>query len=302
MNGTDLITLLMNNSPAITSAVSGICGALFTSIFLRKDTAVAEFEKIKAGQLKEVAVELLSSGKMTYTEYYKANNFLDVAQKADLYYSEMKREESSESYDFDWFMRFYEAVGDVSDTEIQEIWARILAGEINSPTSFSMKTIDVLRNLSKKDAELFGSICTFCMESGDHSFLPNYDEYLNMCGITYSDVMRLSELGLINNGPLIVLKVPIDNQARVFSSDDKYVLFLHTEKDETQSLDVKQYPLTIAGRELRSILEYERDEQAMIRFGRVLSTNESVNVSVNRIVKIKGGTITYNSDNLLLKS
>ena len=74
MTGTEIITFLSSNFP--TQAISPIVGSIFTAIFLRHNTEATEFEKIKAGQFKEVADSLLRSGKMTYTEYYKANNFL----------------------------------------------------------------------------------------------------------------------------------------------------------------------------------------------------------------------------------
>lgn len=92
MTGTELISFLSSNFPAITSAVSAITGSLFTAVFLRHNTSLQEFEKVKAGQFKELADTLLEEGKMTYTEYYKANNFLKVAQKADEYYSQMEHD------------------------------------------------------------------------------------------------------------------------------------------------------------------------------------------------------------------
>ena len=81
MNGTELITFLSRSLDSIGSAVGPVAGALFTAIFLRHNTKTDEFEKIKAGKFKEVADDLLTSGKMTYTEYYKANNFLTIAKK-----------------------------------------------------------------------------------------------------------------------------------------------------------------------------------------------------------------------------
>ena len=110
MNGTEIISFLSDNFPTIMSTVGAISGSLFTAIFLRHNTSAKEFEKIKSGQLKEVADELLKSGKMTYTEYYKANNFLKIAQKADEYHSQSSKTPVDEAYDFDWFVRFYEAV------------------------------------------------------------------------------------------------------------------------------------------------------------------------------------------------
>lgn len=82
MNGTEIINFLANGLEGMSSAVGPVAGALFTAIFLRHNTKVDEFEKIKAGKFKEVADDLLASGKMTYTEYYKANNFLTIAKKS----------------------------------------------------------------------------------------------------------------------------------------------------------------------------------------------------------------------------
>lgn len=76
MTGTEIIQFVANNVSTFFSPVNVIAGSLFTAIFLRKNTATQEFEKIKAGKFQEVADELLESGKMTYTEFYKANNFL----------------------------------------------------------------------------------------------------------------------------------------------------------------------------------------------------------------------------------
>ena len=144
MNGTEIIAFLSDGLETMSSAVGPVAGALFTAIFLRHNTKTDEFEKIKAGQFKEVADDLLMSGKMTYTEYYKANNFLAVAKKADSYYKEHPRTEEQGTYDFDWFVRFFEAVGNVSDETMQNLWAKILAGEIAHPSTFSLKTLDVM--------------------------------------------------------------------------------------------------------------------------------------------------------------
>ena len=77
MTGNDLIQFLFQNIGTFQTAVGSIAGAIITTIFLRRNTATEEFEKIKAGKLGDVVDDLLESGKMTYTEYYKANNFFN---------------------------------------------------------------------------------------------------------------------------------------------------------------------------------------------------------------------------------
>ena len=88
MNGAELITYLGNNASTILSAVGPIVGSIITAVFLRNNTATTEFEKLKAGRFDEVIEELLTSGQMTYTEFYKAKNFLKIAKKADTHYSQ----------------------------------------------------------------------------------------------------------------------------------------------------------------------------------------------------------------------
>ena len=79
MDGTEIISYLSTNAPAIWSGMGPVVGSLITVLFLRKNTAATEFEKIKAGKFEEVLEDLLSSGHLTYTELYKANNFLKIA-------------------------------------------------------------------------------------------------------------------------------------------------------------------------------------------------------------------------------
>ena len=83
MEGTEIISYLLTNAPAIWSGLGPVVGSLITVLFLRKNTSTTEFEKIKAGKFDEVLDDLLSSGHLTYTELYKANNFLKIAKKAN---------------------------------------------------------------------------------------------------------------------------------------------------------------------------------------------------------------------------
>lgn len=52
MTGTEIITVLSNNLSTVMSPINLVVGGLLTSIFLRHDTSVTEFEKIKSGQFK----------------------------------------------------------------------------------------------------------------------------------------------------------------------------------------------------------------------------------------------------------
>ena len=135
----DIVGFIQNNISTIAPSVQFVAGAVVSAMFLRKKTSIETgtkaFEKIKAAKLGEAADALLDSGRITYTEFWKMKNYAEIAKKAD----ELKAEQAEKipPQDFDWHTRFYEACGNISDDEMQEIWAAVLSGEIGNPGSYS---------------------------------------------------------------------------------------------------------------------------------------------------------------------
>ena len=57
--------------------------------------------------------------------------------------------------DHDWTARFFGYAQDISSEEVRSIWGRILAGEVRSPGTFSIRTLHVLSLLDARTASLF---------------------------------------------------------------------------------------------------------------------------------------------------
>jgi len=106
----------------------------------------------------------------------------DIAQRAliRLRNQEMRRQENIESIieeakvallstesvsdtpvSQDFVNQFFEASQDVSDKEIQTLWAKILAGEVSCPGSYAKRTLQVLRTMDKEEAIKFSEFCRF---------------------------------------------------------------------------------------------------------------------------------------------
>ena len=220
MEPTSIIQIL-NQIPGFSNSVSLIIGSIITAVFLRRNTQAQEFEKIQANKFAEVANDLLESGKMTLTEYYKTKNFLKIAEMADSMVQNKGDESSDKQYSFDWFIRYYEASGNISDEEMQLLWAKILAGEIEKPSSYSLRTLDVLRNMSKEEAECFVKICNTAIkiESGKYAIPADHD-YISKNSINYSDILMLEEIGLINSGSGIHINDDLE-------SNTEYMLYMY---------------------------------------------------------------------------
>jgi hypothetical protein len=95
----------------------------------------------------------------------------------------------------DWLFRWRERAGEVSADELSELWGRVLAGEVKAPGRFSLRSLEVLRNLSRDEAELISKLARFiihgCVYRGG-------DELLSSEGVTFDDLLELQQIGILS--------------------------------------------------------------------------------------------------------
>ena len=63
----------------------------------------------------------------------------------------------------DWIIKFFDKNRLVTDDEVQDLWASILAGEANSAGSYSPKALTTLADMNQKDLILFNTFCSLCI-------------------------------------------------------------------------------------------------------------------------------------------
>ncbi len=99
----------------------------------------------------------------------------------------------------EWVSRFFEISSGITSEELQYLWGRILAGEIKHPGSFSLRTLDVLRNLSKREAENFVKLGNYILRSGEKAFYIDPKAYIfkKDGAPTFLDILALKDAGLI---------------------------------------------------------------------------------------------------------
>lgn len=107
----------------------------------------------------------------------------------------------------DWYFKYIAGLQDVSDDDIQLLFASILAGEIRKPGSISVLALNALRDMSKEDAEIFMKVSGYAiMASENNVFIPQYGQFFNIekdhedayYGLKFDDLRVLSELRLIS--------------------------------------------------------------------------------------------------------
>ena len=133
-------------------------------------------------------------------------NVKSIIFKAIQLANEMNASPSEEAVDNGWILSFIDGAKNISDEHIQNLWSKILAGEINLPGSFSLRTLGLLTQISKKEADLFTEFCSYLIiieGSATHPcyFTDTYGAHGNRFVtriFSQQERILLSEIGLVN--------------------------------------------------------------------------------------------------------
>lgn len=72
---------------------------------------------------------------------------------------------SDEPVDDDWFTAWREGAERVSKEQMQRLWAKALIGELRSPGSYSLHSMEFLRRMSPRDANLIAKVAPFRIDN-----------------------------------------------------------------------------------------------------------------------------------------
>lgn len=134
----------------ISDAIGGIAKP-WQIIRVAKAEAVAK--RIEAESQIEVSeLQRRALRRFLHEEERKQRNIEAITENA---LPQLKDGANPAGIDDDWIANFFDKCRLVSDSEVQSLWARVLAGEANSPGSYSKRTIGILASLDKEEAELF---------------------------------------------------------------------------------------------------------------------------------------------------
>lgn len=158
--------------------------------------------------------------------------------------------------DDDWINRLLKNAKEVNSETMQFIWGKILAGEVSKPGSFSLRTLEVIRNLSKEEAKAFQEILPFVVNQSRKKVLLGSQELNQKYGISYLKLELLSECGLLGseNGNIFNMDI-IGEDSSGFYNKSRIMYFSDPAKKNTK-ITYGGYTLTKAAVELETILEY----------------------------------------------
>lgn len=135
-----------------------------------------------------------------YVSAFRSNtNLINIGAKATKYIDSSKTSEIS--MDNDVFWGFIDHAKGISNDEMQELIAKIIAGEYNAPGSYSMSMLQIIKMLGKSELELFEKMCGLLINNDqipqDLFSLPeNAKGFMHELAVDFGSLQLLQSLAL----------------------------------------------------------------------------------------------------------
>lgn len=242
----------------------------------------------------EPGVRLRAGQRLLAEEIRKQENIEDIIRRTDALLNEGNDSQgNNEDVNRGWISNFWEGVGKTYDDNLKDYWAKLLAGEIRRPGSNSLRTLEVLKNISYEEAKLFESMSGLVFVQDQMSFIFNDD---NKYGLNYYYLSKLKEAGLLQTGEGAVYTIKASKVNTKYTSNficgNKFIT-LTTEPD-TKDMKVPICLLTQAGCELYELTEHKANMDYLHDFAAfVRKTNPTASIKYGDIIERIGHKTRY---------
>ena len=165
-----------------------------------------------------------------------------------------EKEVPSHEPDPDWTARFFDCVQDVSSADLRKLWAKVLSAEIEKPGRTTLRTLESLRNLTGSEARIFKEVCNYVI----FDCIPRYDKITEKhSDLSYNNLLVLQDAGLVNASPMLAKQLSFIDESNSMTINYGNLMIQIESRNKSKKIEMNQFPLTSAGKELRGILNVE---------------------------------------------
>lgn len=314
VNGLAVSDLLGTSQPAtkLIECVSGAIGKIYEPTHIKRMAKAKRFEleqlgeqienrmylptKYEGGELTIDTTEqsdllIRAQQRLLYQETQKQQNIESVVAHA---YDELEHEvqASEEPVDEDWILRFFNSVEDISNEDMQKLWGKVLAGEVKQPGTFSLRTLNALKNLTKEEAKLFEKISNFAIEIEGHCIIMT-SKKMQESYYHYSEILRLEECGFINAAALTLTISCKKDEKKLLADNNNFVVLSSSAQDDYK-LILQVHSYTILGKQLKKVTNSKISDDYLLLFGKELQDkHKEVDIFIHKIRSIVNDQINY---------
>ena len=320
MGATEIVQALASPVEKLVEAVSGAIGKAYEPKHVRKMAEAKAYElklisdivrnnsdvpivydskgvSIDTSNFEEIAKR--ASSRLAYQEITKQQNIEAVADNA---YDELENAEnvSSEPVNPDWMFRFFNSVENISNEDMQKIWGHILAGEIKSPNTYSYRTLEKLKNMTRQEAECFQMVSSLALRHAGKDFILSDKNILGKHNVHFGHILILEECGLMT-AQNISLTLSASSEQSDYLYNSKVIGLVHGKKAESQKLVIPVHLFTESGSQLIKAICPQVNSQYFIEYLEIIrARNKDFVFTAHDIDYIDDeGGINYSQINIL---
>lgn len=201
------------------------------------------------GEAEANDIMMRASKRFALEQYNKQVNLENTVYRA----SELLMGEAVDNrpVDKDWVSRFLSITQDITSEDVQEILARILATEIKTPSSYSKRVLDVIKNISREELVVFQKFASYASEEG-YIFIGSNgrSSFFKRFGLSFQEYIDLCDAGLINNSSSLGVTYEGEDILHIKSAKTQ----LNVSVEAGKMVNVPIIPLTIAGTQIANIM------------------------------------------------
>lgn len=188
----------------------------------------------------------------------------------------------------DWFLRWREYASNVSSDDFQQLWGKILAGEIKHPGRYSLRTLEFVKNTDHAEAQIIQKI--FAAVVGN--FIYKERDALQSAGITFGDMLFMEQLGLLTGAS----SVPGIKQTYRTTIDGAFLVNLRaheriiqvTSEDQSKEFSLNNLcSLTRVGSEVLQLMALHSNENMLTAVAKVIKS-QGFEVKIGRCKEVDG--------------
>ena len=217
--------------------------------------------------------------RLTFQEQKRQNNIGAVVRMAADELGD--KEVQNHDVDHDWVARFFSDAQDVTSEHMQRIWAKILAGEVETPGRTSLHTLSILKNMSQQDAKLFEEISRFVFDDFIFNY-PNTSELPDFPANKLLMDMRSYGLLSLDFGITKSFNIPLEG-IKFYAGRQIYKISRNNEKP--YKLKIPILPLSPQGYELYSLIEPVIDEKYLRLISKFLNDKHASKLEYAKVLQ-----------------
>jgi len=236
----------------LVEVIAAGCGALYEPTAIRRKAKAEGHALVLTAEARARAdeVSLRAVHRLLDVEIQRQRNIEAIANAAR---QALPDQVSDEPVRPDWAVRFFREAQDVNDEQMRHLWARLLAGEVTHPGSFSARTLTVVRDLSASEADLFNALCLRCLKVNRRwiPMFPHRRRY-EILGFNVEQLLQLQAAGLVTIDVGLALEAsqePIIIETR----GGRRYRAIPNRETHTQPFSLGDVMLTDSGHELASL-------------------------------------------------